>query len=194
MATVLVPLTTTRHLLQIHRPLFSRRPPVQRGQVVHRPFPAGYCLTPTLELSKTERDPISTIGPSLYSVCHQTGRSLRTDQTFAPHSPPHNLTVLSWLGALYARGSRRACRTAISRNASSLLALPDFPEFAPAVRYGVPGTPRRVVCGCAGLSGPHSLHPLFFPPSLTASRPSASSIPGQARIRREHPFSSRPRR
>src|SRR5271157_4998237 len=33
---------------------------------------------------------------------------------------------------------RRACRMAISRNACSLL---DFPEFAQAVRYGVPGTP-----------------------------------------------------
>jgi len=32
---------------------------------------------------------------------------------------------------------RRACRMAISRNAFSLL---DFPEFAQAVRYGVPGT------------------------------------------------------
>ena len=28
----------------------------------------------------------------------------------------------------------------ISRNACSLVALPDFPEFAQAVRYGVPGT------------------------------------------------------
>src|SRR5271165_342475 len=32
---------------------------------------------------------------------------------------------------------------AIRRNACSLLALPDFPEFAQAVRYGVPGTPPR---------------------------------------------------
>ena len=32
---------------------------------------------------------------------------------------------------------------AISRNASSLLALPDFPEFAQAVRYGVPGTRKQ---------------------------------------------------
>ena len=29
---------------------------------------------------------------------------------------------------------------ALSRNACSLVALPDFPEFAQAVRYGVPGT------------------------------------------------------
>ena len=41
---------------------------------------------------------------------------------------------------LNASGSRRACRMAISRNACS---LPDFPEFAQAVRYGVPGTPAH---------------------------------------------------
>jgi hypothetical protein len=29
----------------------------------------------------------------------------------------------------------------ISRNACSPVALPDFPEFTQAVRYGVPGTP-----------------------------------------------------
>jgi hypothetical protein len=34
---------------------------------------------------------------------------------------------------------------AILRNACSLLALPDFPEFAQAVRYDVPGTPRGMV-------------------------------------------------
>ena len=39
---------------------------------------------------------------------------------------------------LDASGSRRTCRMAISRNAGS---LPDFPEFAQAVTYGVPGTP-----------------------------------------------------
>ena len=146
MATVLVPLTTTRHLLQIHWPLFSRRPPVQRGQVVHRPFPAGYCLTPTPELSKTERDPISTIGPSLYSVCHQTGRSLWTDQTFAPHSPPHNLTVLSWLGALYARGTRHACRMASGWNARApcleplrlLSTVPQVEPLAPSPSLLIP--------------------------------------------------------
>jgi len=37
----------------------------QRVQVVRRPFPAGYCLTPTTELAKTERGPISTSGPFL---------------------------------------------------------------------------------------------------------------------------------
>jgi hypothetical protein len=46
--------------------------------------------------------------------------------------------------ALNASGSKRACRMAIRRNACSLLALPDFPEFAQAVRYGVPGTPKQL--------------------------------------------------
>ncbi len=32
---------------------------------------------------------------------------------------------------------------AVSRNTRSLLALPDFPEFAQAVRYGVPGTHEK---------------------------------------------------
>jgi len=32
------------------------------------PLPAGYCLTPTAELAKTERDPISTSGPSIFSM------------------------------------------------------------------------------------------------------------------------------
>ena len=51
------------------------------------------------------------------------------------------LTILSWPEALNASRSKRACRMAIRCNACSLLALPDFPEFAQAVRYGVPATP-----------------------------------------------------
>jgi hypothetical protein len=47
------------------------------------------------------------------------------------------LTILSWPEALNAGRSKRACRMAIRCNACSLLALPDFPEFAQAVRYGV---------------------------------------------------------
>src|SRR5271157_5040607 len=30
--------------------------------------PAGYCLTPTAELAKTERGPISRSGPSIFSM------------------------------------------------------------------------------------------------------------------------------
>ena len=47
------------------------------------------------------------------------------------------LDILSWPEALNASRSRCACRMAIQRNACSLLALPDFPEFAQAVSNGV---------------------------------------------------------
>src|SRR5271157_5503935 len=52
--------------------------------------------------------------------------------------------------SLCAGGAQRQClqacrRMAISRKARSLLALPDFSEFARAVRYGVPGTPLVVL-------------------------------------------------
>src|SRR5271157_5316472 len=59
-----------------------------------------------------------------------------------PLAAAQPLTILSWQEALNASNSRRACPMHIGRNACSLLALPDFPEFAPEVRYGVPGTPR----------------------------------------------------
>jgi len=62
-------------------PHASRSTPHQRVQAGHRPSPAGYCHPPTPELTKTERGPISTSGPSI-SVCHQTGRSLRASQSF----------------------------------------------------------------------------------------------------------------
>src|SRR5208283_5405563 len=103
--------------------------------------PAGYCMQPTAELVRTGRDPISTSTPSI-SVCHRNRRFVQTKSIrFSPLAAAQPLTILSWPEALNASGSRRACWMAISRNASSLLALPDFPEFAPAVRYGVAGTP-----------------------------------------------------
>jgi len=57
-------------LLRIHWPLATvlSLPPHQRGQVVRRLFPAGYCHPPTTELPKTERDPILTSGPSIFSM------------------------------------------------------------------------------------------------------------------------------
>ncbi len=115
-------------------------PPLATRHYLLRPSPAGYCMQPTAELGKTERDPISTSTPSI-SVCHRNRRFLQTKSIrFSPLAAAQPLTILSWPEALNASGSRRACRMAISRNASSLLALPDVPEFAPAVRYGVPGT------------------------------------------------------
>jgi hypothetical protein len=62
--------------------------------------------------------------------------------------------------------SRRACPMAISRNACSLLALSDFPEFTQAVRNGVHGTPARY-----GVHGtPASLQRLC-PPRCWPARP-----------------------
>jgi hypothetical protein len=40
----------------------------QRGQAVRRPSPAGYCMQPTAEFVKTERDPISMSGSSIFSM------------------------------------------------------------------------------------------------------------------------------
>jgi len=57
--------------LCIHWPLFFRSTPArpdQRVQAGHRPSPAGYCHPPTTELAKTERSPISTSGPSIFSM------------------------------------------------------------------------------------------------------------------------------
>src|SRR5208337_4939439 len=118
-------------------PLFSRPTPHQRGQVVRGPSPAGYCLLPTAELAKTERGPISMSTPSI-SVCHRIRRFVRIKSTdSSPLAAAQPLNILSWPETLNASGSRRACRMAVRRNACSLLALPDFPEFPQAVRYGV---------------------------------------------------------
>ena len=51
-----------------------------------RPFPAGYCLTPTTELAMTERGPISMKGPSIQYVT-ETGDSYGQNQLIPPHSP-----------------------------------------------------------------------------------------------------------
>ena len=61
---------------RLHRSLATVLPPPasrsttpgQRGRVVRSSSPAGYCQTPTAELPKTRRGPISTIGPSLFSM------------------------------------------------------------------------------------------------------------------------------
>src|SRR5271157_4165248 len=98
----------------------------QRGQVVRRPSPTGYCLTPTADLSKIGRGPISTNGPSILSMSPNQAipaeKSIRCS-LLAAVGP---LTILSWPEALNASRSKRACRMAIRRNACS---LPDFPEF-----------------------------------------------------------------
>ena len=55
------------HLATVLMPHATRSTPDQRGQVVRRPSPAGYYLTPTAELAMTERDPISTSGSSIFN-------------------------------------------------------------------------------------------------------------------------------
>src|SRR5271157_4837046 len=142
-------------------PLFSHPTPHvavrrdRRGQAVRKPSPAGYCLLPNAEFPKTERDPISTSRPSI-SLC-----------------VAHPLTVLSWPEAPHASGSRRACLMHISRNTCSPVALPDFPEFAQAVRYGVPGTQRGYFIVVPGLanSGPD-----FIDEVHSAQQPSLSGV------------------
>ena len=56
------------------------------------PSPAGECLTPTAvtptaELRKTERGPISRSGLSIL-LCHRTRRFLWKNQSFSPRSSP----------------------------------------------------------------------------------------------------------
>jgi hypothetical protein len=79
----------------------------------------------------------------LYSVCHRTRRFPRKNQSVSPHSLPpavdHSLAAggaqRQSLQARLPDGHQPQCPF-------SACALPDFPEFAQAVRYGVPGTPR----------------------------------------------------
>ena len=63
---------------------------------MRKPSPAGYCLTPTAELAKTERGPISTIGVSI-SVCHQTGDPIGQIELFLParHRPTVDLSLVA---------------------------------------------------------------------------------------------------
>ncbi len=77
LATILSPLAT-----------IIRRPPDQRGQVVRRPSPAGYCLTLTAELSKTERGPISPTKPLPYFS--PTRRFRRTNHPVSENWYPAN--------------------------------------------------------------------------------------------------------
>ena len=61
----------------------------QRGQVVRRPFPAGYCHSPTTEFAKTNRGRISTSGPSSLSMTPNR-TILPVKSNFSPRSPPPN--------------------------------------------------------------------------------------------------------
>ncbi len=99
----------------------------QRGQVVRRPFPAGYCLTPTAELPRILRGPITPTGPPLLGY-HRMDDSCGQINPSSPLAAARLLTIRSWPEALNASGSRRASRMTISRNACSLLYFPYPPD------------------------------------------------------------------
>jgi len=80
------PPTSTWTLFSLPTPHALRRPD-QRGQVVRRRFPAGYCHPPTAELTNTERDPISTSGPSKFSMSPNQA-IVAENQSVSPRSQP----------------------------------------------------------------------------------------------------------
>jgi len=120
-------------------PLATILPPLATRHYLLRPFPAGYCLTPTAELPRPNGARSGRVGPLSHYAPNRAIPARKSIRSF-PLAAAHPLTVLSWPEALHASGSRRACRMHIGRIACSVVALPDFPEFSQAVRYGVPGT------------------------------------------------------
>ena len=78
-------------------------------------------MQPTAELVKSERDPISTSGPSIFSMSPNQAISSDKSIRFSPLAVARPLTIRSWPEALNASGSRRACWMAIS--AMPLLSL-----------------------------------------------------------------------
>jgi len=84
--------------LRIHWPLSSRFTPHavlrwdQRGQVMRKPSPAGYCLPPTAQLPKTERARSRRAAPYIQYVT-KPGDSCGEINPFLPHSTPVALGV-----------------------------------------------------------------------------------------------------
>jgi len=119
----------TRHYLpairRYQRVQVMRKPPRWRLHDTNRRF-ATDRTGPDLD----DRPPLFNMSPNR---AIPTEKSIRC--SFLAAVGP--LTILSWPEALNASRSKRGCRMAIRRNACPLLALPDFPEFAQAVRYGV---------------------------------------------------------
>ena len=103
----------------LHAP---RLMPHQRGQVVLRLFPAGYCHLPTTELAKTERGPILTSGPSIFSMSPKfsmlPNQAISSDKSirFSQLAAARSLSIRAWPDALERHGSKRACRMATYRN------------------------------------------------------------------------------
>ena len=125
-------------------PHAPRRPPLgPAGSGRAQTLPRWRLPATDRPIAKNRTGPISTSGSSI-SVCHRTRRFCGQNNLFFStrrRSPVDRSLVAK---ALNVSGFRRACPMAISRNACSLL---DFPEFAQAVRYGVPGTPSMYYPG-----------------------------------------------
>ena len=102
-------------LLRIHWPQATVLSllPHQRGQVVRGLFRAGYCHPPTSELSKTERGPISTSGPSIFSMSPKCSmlpnQAISSDKSirFSPLAAARPLTIRSWPDALNVKAPKR---------------------------------------------------------------------------------------
>ena len=137
-------------------PLFSRLPPPAPRR---RPSgPAGSGHEPTLprwllfdadtRIGKERAE--SDLDDRLLSISMAPNRAILTAKTIrlsslaAARSRDHSLTV-GGASASVAPGL-----PAISRNAYFLMTLPDFPEYAPAVSSGVPGTLQRIAISETG--------------------------------------------
>src|SRR5208283_3916518 len=67
--------------------------------------PARYYLTPPAELAKTERDPCSRSGPSIFSMSPYQATSSEKSIRFSPLAAARPLTIRSWPEALNAKGA-----------------------------------------------------------------------------------------
>src|SRR5271157_1835191 len=87
---------------------------------LHAPRSAGYCLTPTADLSKSERGPISRSGPSVFSMLPNRAISSEKSNFSSPHAAAQPLNILSRPETFNASSSRRPCRMALRRDAYPL--------------------------------------------------------------------------
>jgi hypothetical protein len=74
----------------------------------------------TAEMPKTERDRISTSGPSMFSMSPNRAIASGKSNFSSPLAAAQPLSNLSWHEALIDGSSRRACGIAIKRNARPL--------------------------------------------------------------------------
>jgi len=108
------PLTTGHWpLFSCHSPLATCHSPLATRHYLLRPDPSGYCHPPTSELGKSERDPISTSGPSLYIVTPECSmlpnQAVSSDKSirFCPRAAARSLTIRGGPQALDANAPER---------------------------------------------------------------------------------------